>query len=115
MAEQTQEEILRFENVSLSFGDLEALKDVSFGVQAGETRIIFGAAGSGKSVLLKVALGLLKPTSGKVYVFGQEITGLDEEDLFPIRSKIGVLFQEGGLFDSMTIEENVSYPLLNRG
>jgi phospholipid/cholesterol/gamma-HCH transport system ATP-binding protein len=91
-----------------------ALNDVSFDLEAGGTRIIYGAAGSGKSVMLKVALGLLKPDSGRVYLFDQDVTDLKEKDLFPIRSKIGVLFQEGGLFDSMTIEENVAYPLLNQ-
>jgi phospholipid/cholesterol/gamma-HCH transport system ATP-binding protein len=114
MADSTLQSVLRFEHVSLAFGDTVALNDVSFEVKAGGTRIIYGAAGSGKSVMLKVALGLLKPDSGRVYIFDQEITGLKEKDLFPIRSKIGVLFQEGGLFDSMTIEENVAYPLLNQ-
>lgn len=90
-----------------------ALNDVSFDVTAGGTRIVYGAAGSGKSVMLKIALGLLKPNSGRVFVFGQDTTDLKEKDLFPIRSKMGVLFQEGGLFDSMTIEDNVSYPLQN--
>jgi phospholipid/cholesterol/gamma-HCH transport system ATP-binding protein len=76
--------------------------------------IIFGAAGSGKSVLLKTASGLLKPDTGRIFLFGQEITALEEEDLFGIRGKVGVLFQEGGLFDSLNIEENVAYPLVNR-
>ena len=75
--------------------------------------MIFGAAGSGKSVLLKTASGLLKPDPGSIYLFGQDITQFDEEELFTIRGKMGVLFQEGGLFDSLTIEENVAYPLLN--
>jgi phospholipid/cholesterol/gamma-HCH transport system ATP-binding protein len=114
MADSTLQSALRFEHVSLAFGDTVALNDLSFEVKAGGTRIIYGAAGSGKSVMLKVALGLLKPDSGRVYIFDQDITGLKEKDLFPIRSKIGVLFQEGGLFDSMTIEENVAYPLLNQ-
>ena len=106
--------VLRFEHVSLAFGDTVALNDVSFDVKAGGTRIIYGAAGSGKSVMLKVALGLLKPDSGRVFIFDRDTTDLKEKDLFPIRSKMGVLFQEGGLFDSMTIEENVAYPLLNQ-
>src|SRR5688572_31759880 len=114
MAEQTQESILRFEHVSLAFDDVPALRDVSFSVVPGETRIILGAAGSGKSVLLKTATGLLRPDSGEVYLFGQAIAKLDEEALFEIRGRVGVLFQEGGLFDSLTIEENVAYPLLNQ-
>jgi phospholipid/cholesterol/gamma-HCH transport system ATP-binding protein len=114
MSDSTLQSVLRFEHVSLAFGDTVALNDVSFDMKAGGTRIIYGAAGSGKSVMLKVALGLLKPVSGRVYLFDQDVTDLKEKDLFPIRSKIGVLFQEGGLFDSMTIEENVAYPLLNQ-
>jgi phospholipid/cholesterol/gamma-HCH transport system ATP-binding protein len=106
--------ILQFEDVSLSFDGDPALRDVSFRVLPGETRIIYGAAGSGKSVLLKTATGLLRPDSGRVHLFGREITGLKEADLFVIRSKVGVLFQESGLFDSLTIEENVAYPLLNQ-
>ncbi|MEK7404301.1 MAG: ATP-binding cassette domain-containing protein [Acidobacteriota bacterium] len=114
MGDEQEQSVLRFDNVSLSFGDAPALRNVSFEMLAGETRIVFGAAGSGKTVLLKTALGLLKPDAGSVYVFGQEITGLPEEELFAIRSRMGVLFQEGGLFDSLTIEDNVGYPLLNQ-
>jgi len=114
MAENANETILRFDDVSISFGETRALDRVSFSVPAGETRIILGAAGAGKSVMLKIAIGLSRPDSGRVYVFGQDITGLSERDLFEMRGKIGVLFQEGGLFDSLTIEENVSYPLLNQ-
>lgn len=87
---------------------------VSFEAREGESRVILGAAGSGKTILLKTALGLLKPDSGKVVAFGTELTGLRERDLVDIRSKIGMLFQESALFDSLTIEENVAYPLLNQ-
>ncbi len=106
--------VVRFEDVSLRFGTTVALDHVSFEMGAGETRVIFGAAGSGKTTLLKVALGLLKPDSGRVYLFGEEITHLKEQQLFDIRAKVGILFQEGGLFDSLTIEDNVAYPLLNQ-
>jgi phospholipid/cholesterol/gamma-HCH transport system ATP-binding protein len=109
-----RESIIRFEDVSLDFGGTPALDRVSFAISAGETRVVFGAAGSGKTVLLKVAVGLVKPDSGRVFLFGQEITGLKEQDLFDIRAKVGILFQEGGLFDSMTIADNVAYPLLNQ-
>src|SRR5438034_5400446 len=105
---------LKFEHVTVSFNDKPALKEVSFEVPAGDTRILFGAAGSGKTVLLKTALGLLKPVQGRVYVFGEDITDMQEAELFDIRSKIGMLFQESALFDSMTIEDNVAYPLLNQ-
>ncbi|HUS06712.1 MAG TPA: ATP-binding cassette domain-containing protein [Bryobacteraceae bacterium] len=113
MTEHVSGSILRFEDVSLFFDEEPALDHVSFDLQAGETRIIFGAAGSGKSVLLKTALGLLKPDSGKIFLFGEDVTTFKEDDLYSIRGKIGVLFQEGGLFDSFNIEENVSYPLIN--
>ena len=94
--------------------EYEALRDISFAAYEGESRIILGAAGSGKTVLLKTAMGLVQPESGKVFVFGQDITTMTEQELFDIRSKIGMLFQESALFDSLTIEENVAYPLLNQ-
>ena len=105
--------VVRFEDVSLHFGDTPALDHVSFEMHAGETFVLLGAAGSGKTMLLKVAVGLVRADSGKVSLFGQEITHLREQDLFDIRAKVGILFQEGGLFDSLTIAENVAYPLTN--
>jgi len=105
---------LQFEHVTVSFLENPALDDVSFEVPAGDTRILFGAAGSGKTVALKTALGLLKPASGRVSVFDQDITNMRERELFDVRSKIGMLFQESALFDSMTVEDNVAYPLLNQ-
>ncbi|MGD1092779.1 MAG: ATP-binding cassette domain-containing protein [Bryobacteraceae bacterium] len=98
----------------MHFDDAVALDHVSFEMHAGDTRIVLGAAGSGKTTLLKVALGLVQPDSGRIYAFGQDATNLPETAWFDIRSKMGVLFQEGGLFDSMTIAENVSYPLENQ-
>jgi phospholipid/cholesterol/gamma-HCH transport system ATP-binding protein len=106
--------VVRFEDVNLSFGSTVALDHVSFEMQRGDTRVVFGAAGSGKTTLLKVALGLLRPDSGKVFLFDEEITHLKEQELFEIRARVGILFQEGGLFDSMTIGDNVAYPLLNQ-
>ncbi len=106
---------LRFEGGTVSFnGQTPAIDNVSFEVPAGDTRILFGAAGAGKTVTLKTALGLLSPSAGRVSVFGQDITHMPERALFDVRSKIGMLFQESALFDSMTIEENVAYPLLNQ-
>ncbi len=94
-AESNQsEEVLRFEDVTVGFDTIEALKNVSFDVCKGETRIILGAAGSGKTVLLKTAIGLLKPWSGKVSLFGQDITGLTEEQLFDVRGKVGMPFRK---------------------
>jgi phospholipid/cholesterol/gamma-HCH transport system ATP-binding protein len=106
--------VVRYKDVSLSFGTTPALAHVSFEIKAGETRVVLGAAGSGKTMLLKTAVGLVKPDAGRIYLFGQDVTDLKESELFAIRSKVGILFQEGGLFDSLTIEENVAYPLLNQ-
>jgi phospholipid/cholesterol/gamma-HCH transport system ATP-binding protein len=106
--------VVRFEDVSLHFGDTPALDHVSFEMHPGETRVLFGAAGSGKTQLLKVALGLVRPDSGRVFLFGQDITGLKEQKLFDLRARVGILFQEGGLFDSLNIADNVAYPLRNQ-
>jgi len=76
--------------------------------------VVLGAAGSGKTMLLKTAVGLVAPDSGRITLFGQEVTGRKESQLYDVRSKVGILFQEGGLFDSLTIAENVAYPLLNQ-
>jgi len=108
------ESLLLFDNVGVKFDDIVALEGISFEMRAGETRVILGAAGSGKTTLLKIALGLIRPDSGRVYLFGREINDLKEKEMFAIRSRVGVLFQEGGLFDSITVGANVAYPLLNR-
>jgi phospholipid/cholesterol/gamma-HCH transport system ATP-binding protein len=107
--------ILRFEKVGVVFDDgVHALEEMSFDVREGETRILLGAAGSGKTVLLKTAMGLVRASSGKVFLFDQDVTKMPEVELFNVRSKIGMLFQESALFDSMTIAQNVAYPLLNQ-
>ncbi len=107
--------LLRFENVTVDFSDgTRAIDNMSFDVQEGETRILLGAAGSGKTILLKTAMGLVRATSGKVFLFGEDVTDMPEQKLFDVRSKIGMLFQESALFDSMTIAQNVAYPLLNQ-
>jgi len=106
--------ILRFERVNVSFDGVQALYDMTFEAREGESRVILGAAGSGKTVVLKIALGLVRPDSGKVFVFGRDISNMKEQELFGIRSRIGMLFQESALFDSMSIEDNVAYPLLNQ-
>lgn len=114
MAAETAASVLKFENVTVRFDDRPVLRSVSFELHKGQTMIVLGAAGSGKTVLLKTALGLLKPHSGRISLFGQDVTELKERDWFDVRSRVGVLFQEGGLFDSLTIEDNVAYPLLNQ-
>jgi phospholipid/cholesterol/gamma-HCH transport system ATP-binding protein len=106
--------MLRLDEVTVRFDDLVALDGLSFEMREGETVVILGAAGSGKTVLLKTALRLIKPDEGTVHLFGRDTTGMQEDELNELRSRMGILFQEGGLFDSLTIEENVAYPLVNQ-
>ena len=106
--------ILRFDHVTVSFDTGPALTDLSFEAREGESRVILGASGSGKTVFSKPRLGLIRPDSGKVFAFGKDLTAMREKELFEIRSRIGMLFQESALFDSLTIEENVAYPLVNQ-
>lgn len=108
------ESILRFESVSVVLDDKLVLDNMNIDITSGETIILFGAAGSGKTVFLKLAMGLMQPTSGKIYLLGQEISRAKETSLFDLRSRVGILFQEGGLFDSLNIEQNVAYPLINQ-
>lgn len=105
------EPVIVFEDVSLSFGSNRVLENISFQVRSGETRILLGPAGVGKSVLLKLANGLLKPDSGRILVFGHEVNNMKQEALFALRAHIGMVFQEGALFDSMTVRDNVAYRL----
>ena len=100
-----------FENVSIGFEDRQVLDGVSFHVKRGETKAIFGVAGSGKTLILKLTLGLIKPDSGSIHVLGYDVTAMPEEELFELRRKIGMVFQESALFDSLTVEENVAYRL----
>lgn len=106
---RSSEAILEFDRVWLTLDRKEVLHDLSFRLTRGETKVVLGAAASGKSVLLKTALGLFQPDAGRVRVFGQDITGLREEEQYSIRQKIGMVFQEGGLFDSLDVAENVAY------
>jgi len=106
--------ILEFKGVSLRYEETSALSNVSFSLMPGETRIILGAAGSGKTTLLKAVIGLVEVDTGEIELFGEEVTSLDEHELYPLRSRAGILFQEGGLFDSLSVGENVEYPLVNQ-
>ena len=106
--------LLEFKDVCLQFGEKWALRNVSLTLNPGETRIILGAAGSGKTMLLKAVIGLIPVDSGEICLFGETVTSMQEQQLYGLRSRAGFLFQEGGLFDSLTIGENVEYPLLNR-
>jgi phospholipid/cholesterol/gamma-HCH transport system ATP-binding protein len=101
-----------FEDVSVSFEDVSVLDGVSFELRRGETKVVLGVAGSGKSTILKLCLGLLQPDHGKIYVLGHDITAMSEEELFELRSKVGIVFQESALFDSLTVRDNVAFRLM---
>src|ERR1700735_287283 len=94
--------VLVFDDVSIGFEGKQVLKNISLTVSTGDTRILLGPAGSGKSVLLKLANGLIRPDSGTIAVFGEEITTMHEEQLFELRGRIGMVFPEGALFESLT-------------
>jgi phospholipid/cholesterol/gamma-HCH transport system ATP-binding protein len=103
-----------FEDVSVRFDGPPVLENVSFRVSAGQTRILLGPAGVGKSVLLKLANGLLRPDTGRIFLFGEEITAMPEVALLKLRIRTGMVFQEGALFDSLTVRDNVGYQLMER-
>ncbi len=105
------EPVITFENVEIAF-DHPVLEDISFQLPRGETKILLGAAGTGKTLILKLALGLIRPDAGRITVLGEEVTQMREQDLFELRRKIGMVFQESALFDSLTVEENVAYRLI---
>ena len=106
-----QQPYIAFENVCKSFGDFHVLKDVSFFVNAGETMCILGRSGVGKSVSLQQLMGFYKPDSGRILVAGQDITAFDEKQMQEIRRKVTMVFQNGALFDSLSVRENVAFPL----
>ncbi|HUB18297.1 MAG TPA: ATP-binding cassette domain-containing protein [Acidobacteriaceae bacterium] len=106
------EPVVVFEDVSIGFEQKPVLENISFRVHPGEMRVLLGPAGVGKSVLLKLVNGLLRPDSGRIFVFGKEISAMREEDLFELRGSIGTVFQEGALFDSLTVRDNVGYRLM---
>ncbi len=103
--------VVQFEDVSIAFDANPVLRNISFSVERGQTLVLLGPAGCGKSVLLKLANGLLKPDSGTIRVFGEDIDKLRRRELYALRARIGMVFQESALFDSLNVEENVSYRL----
>jgi len=103
--------VVVFEDVSITFDIKPVLQNISFTVHRGETRIILGPAGGGKSVLMKLVDGLMRPDSGTIRVFGEDVTHMRETDLFKLRERIGMVFQESALFDSLSVEDNVAYRL----
>src|SRR5215510_4964408 len=105
------DEVIRFDHVSLAFDDTVVLRDVSFTLMKGHTKIILGASGAGKSISLKLILGLLKPDGGEVWVNGQRVDQFSEDEMRSVRADLGMVFQEGALFDSLTVGENVGFKL----
>ena len=114
-AADSAQPIIVFDNVSISFDGRSVLENVSYSVGRGQTLCILGRSGVGKSVALRMLMGFLKPDSGSIRVEGQEITGLNEEGLCAIRKRITMVFQNGALFDSMSVRENVAFPLREKG
>src|ERR671931_1665350 len=103
--------IVVFDRVSLAFDDKPILRDVSFTLKTGHTKIFLGASGAGKSTILRLILGLLKPDAGTIFVNGERVDNMREDDLMKVRADLGMVFQEGALFDSLTVRENVGYKL----
>jgi phospholipid/cholesterol/gamma-HCH transport system ATP-binding protein len=103
--------IVVFDNVSLAFDEKVILTEVSFTLQAGHTKVFLGASGAGKSTILRLILGLLKPDAGRIFVNGERVDVMSEDDLMGVRADLGMVFQEGALFDSLTVRENVGYKL----
>src|ERR1039458_4494427 len=97
---------------AIEFDKKVVLDGISFQLSHGETKAIFGVAGSGKSTLLKLAIGLLRPDSGRIFVLGEEITHMSEQQLFELRRRVGIVFQESALFDSLKVYENVAFRLV---
>lgn len=106
---------IEFRDVHLAFDDHKVLDGISFTVMKGETKIILGGSGSGKSTIIKLVLGLLKPDAGRILIDGEDITDYDEAEMMRVRKKIGMIFQEGALFDSLSVYENVAYRLHEQG
>lgn len=106
---------IEFRDVELAFDDQIVLNKISFSVRRGETRIVLGGSGSGKSTIINLILGLIKPDAGQILIDGLDITGLDDQDMMRIRKTIGMIFQEGALFDSLSVYDNVAYRLHEEG
>jgi len=106
--------IVVFDNVSLAFDEKEILNDISFTLQTGHTKIFLGASGAGKSTILRLILGLLKPDAGQIFVNGERVDDMSEDQLMQVRGDLGMVFQEGALFDSLTVRENVGYRLFEK-
>ncbi len=104
----------RFENVTLYLSERKVLDDLSFSIEAGEMVLLVGGSGAGKSTILRLVMGLIRPTSGRIIINGQDITKMSETEMLKMRHRFGIVFQEGALFDSLTVEENVGFYLRER-
>jgi phospholipid/cholesterol/gamma-HCH transport system ATP-binding protein len=107
--------VIIFEDVAIAFEGNTVLGGISFSLERGETKALLGVAGSGKSTILKLTMGLVKPDRGSIWVLGQEVSAMKEQDLFELRRKIGMVFQESALFDSLTVRDNVAFRLIEEG
>jgi phospholipid/cholesterol/gamma-HCH transport system ATP-binding protein len=103
---------IEFDNVSIAFDENVVLNGISFRLAHGETKAVFGVAGSGKSTMLKLAMGLMRPDSGRIFVLGEEVSSMSEQELFELRRRVGIVFQESALFDSLKVYENVAFRLM---
>jgi phospholipid/cholesterol/gamma-HCH transport system ATP-binding protein len=112
---ETVHKTIVFDHVSIAFDDNVVLDDVSFELNRGETKMLLGVLGSGKSTILKMVIGLVRPDCGDVYLLGHHVNSMKEEDLFDLRRQVGMVFQESALFDSLTVRENVAYRLIEEG
>lgn len=110
-AAATTEEVVRIEHLSKAFGTHEVLKDINLHLDKGENLVVMGKSGTGKSVLIKCMVGLMDPGGGSICIFGKSVPDLDEKELNDVRKKIGFLFQSAALYDSMTVRENLEFPL----
>ena len=115
VAEDFRHKAIVVQDVAIAFEDKQVLNGISFELARGESKVLLGVAGSGKSTILKMALGLVKPDRGDINVLGYDVTSMKEEALFDLRRKVGIVFQESALFDSLTVEENVAYRLIEEG
>src|SRR5437763_7073701 len=103
--------IIELKGVKVAFGDHEVLKNINLTVKKGENVVVLGKSGEGKSVTIKCIVGMIYPDGGSVQVFGQEVRDMNEDELKELRIKMGFLFQSGALYDSMTVRENLAFPL----
>lgn len=112
---ETVHKTIIFDHVSIAFDENVVLDDISFELNRGETKMLLGVLGSGKSTILKMVIGLVRPDRGDIYLLGHHVNSMKEEELFDLRRQVGMVFQESALFDSLTVRENVAYRLIEEG